>query len=254
MPIQIIGRHLSPYVRKVLVTLHIKSIPFEMDPLVPFFGNDKFAKLSPLRVVPVLIDDGFHITDSSVICQYLEDKYPTPSIYPENIQERAKARWIEEFADTKLSDVIVWKLYFEGLVKGSVWQIPKNNEMIEKVKNNEIPRLLDIIEKNIIKNPEEFLFHKNQLSIADISLASVFRNAEFVKYSIDAEKWPKSAKFIRKVLDHPGFLATRECEEICLKTKGEEQREGLKRKGVKIVNLGVTGEKPINGMFEKTHV
>ena len=64
---------MSPYVRKVLVTLHLKSIPFQIDPLVPFLGNDKFSKLSPLRVVPILIDNDFTITDSSVICQYLED-------------------------------------------------------------------------------------------------------------------------------------------------------------------------------------
>lgn len=245
---------MSPYVRKVLVTLHLKSIPFQIDPLVPFFGNEKFSKLSPLRVVPILIDNDFTITDSSVICQYLEDKYPTPSIYPKNIQDRAKARWIEEFSDTKLSDVIIWKLYYEGLVKKSVWRAPKNQDLIEKVKNDDIPKLLNMIENEIIKNPDEFLFDKNNLSIADISLATIFRNAEFVKYSIDNKKWPKSAKLIRRILDHPGFLSTRGLEEICLKTKIDLQRETLKSKGAQIIDLGVTGERAVNGMFEKTHV
>ena len=75
-----------------------------------------------------------------------------------------------------------------------------------------------------------------------------------MKYSIDGKKWPKSARFIRKVLDHPGFMKLRGFEEICLKTKIEMQREALKSKGVDTIDLGMTGEKAINGLFEKTYV
>ena len=45
----IIGSHVSPYVRKVLVALGIKGLDYEIDPIVPFFGNDEFTRLSPLR-------------------------------------------------------------------------------------------------------------------------------------------------------------------------------------------------------------
>ena len=57
MSTRVIGSYVSPYVRKVLVCLGIKRIPYELDPIVPFFGNDAFARISPLRRVPVLIDD-----------------------------------------------------------------------------------------------------------------------------------------------------------------------------------------------------
>jgi len=74
-PVQIIGNYISPYVRKVLVFLDLKGIPYEIDPIVPFFGDDRFGKLSPVRRMRVLIDDLVTLTDSSVICQYLEDRY-----------------------------------------------------------------------------------------------------------------------------------------------------------------------------------
>src|SRR5207244_476402 len=48
-PVQIIGNYISPYVRKVLVFLDLKGIPYEIDPIVPFFGDDRFGKLSPVR-------------------------------------------------------------------------------------------------------------------------------------------------------------------------------------------------------------
>ena len=55
--VRIIGSYLSPYVRKVLVCLHLKGIPYEIDPIIPFMGNDEFSRLSPIRRIPVLIDD-----------------------------------------------------------------------------------------------------------------------------------------------------------------------------------------------------
>lgn len=256
MTIQIIGTFLSPFVRKVLSCLYIKSLPYQIDPLIPFFGNKKFESFSPLRTVPILIDNGFTITDSSVICQYLEDKYPIPSIYPSNIEDRAKARWIEEFADTIMADAFVWKLYNELIVKKSVWKVPINQEKVEKAKNVDIPKVLDILENNIIKNSDEFLFktngEKNEISIADISLASIFRNVEFTKYSIDVNKWPKCSNYLKMVLSHNAFLKMRNYEELCLRTNIPLQRETLIKNGAPINNLDLASEKPIKGVLNKS--
>jgi glutathione S-transferase len=52
--VRVIGSYVSPYVRKVLVCLHAKGLAYEIDPIIPFFGDDRFARLSPLRRVPVL--------------------------------------------------------------------------------------------------------------------------------------------------------------------------------------------------------
>lgn len=77
--VQIIGSYTSPYVRKVLVFLHMKGITYEIDPIIPFMGDDRFTRLSPVRRIPVLLDDKVTLADSSVICQYLEDRYPKPT-------------------------------------------------------------------------------------------------------------------------------------------------------------------------------
>jgi len=111
--VRIIGSPLSPYVRKVLVVLGLKQLEYEIDPLVPFFGDERFARLSPLRRIPVLIDDRATLVDSSVICQYLEDRHPEPQVYPDDLVARAEARWLEEFADTRLADVVIWGLFNE---------------------------------------------------------------------------------------------------------------------------------------------
>ena len=98
-PLLIVGSYLSPYVRKVLVCLEAKGIAYEVDHIVPFFGDDRFSRLSPLRRIPVLVDGDLVLSDSSVICQYLEDLVPSPALFPADIRDRARARWLEEFAD-----------------------------------------------------------------------------------------------------------------------------------------------------------
>src|SRR5207237_10422836 len=66
---KIIGSYVSPYVRKVLACMALKGVDdYEIDPITPFFGDDEFARLSPLRRIPVLIHEELVLTDSSVIC------------------------------------------------------------------------------------------------------------------------------------------------------------------------------------------
>ncbi len=72
-PVTIIGNHISPFVRKVVAVCEMKGIAYEIDSIVPFFGNDEFERLSPLRRIPVLIDGDTVLLDSSVIAEYLDE-------------------------------------------------------------------------------------------------------------------------------------------------------------------------------------
>src|SRR5687767_6586900 len=101
---KIIGSFVSPYVRKVLACLELKGLDYRVDPITPFFGNDEFERLSPLRRIPVLIDGTVELCDSSVICAYLDEAYPATPLLPKHPADRARARWLEEFADSRLGD------------------------------------------------------------------------------------------------------------------------------------------------------
>ena len=130
-PLLIVGSYLSPYVRKVLVCLEIKGIAYEVDHIVPFFGDDRFSRLSPLRRIPVLVDGDLVLSDSSAICQYIEDKQPAPALLPADIRDRARARWLEEFADTRMGDVFIWRLFNQIAIRRSVWGEKGDRELVE---------------------------------------------------------------------------------------------------------------------------
>jgi len=148
-PARIVGSYLSPYVRKVLVCLELKGVAYEIDPIIPFFGDDRFAKASPLRRVPVLIDDRVTLADSSVICQYLEDRYPEPPLYPRDVTERARARWFEEFADTRMGDVFIWRLFNQLAIRPHVWGEKTDDTIVAKTLAEDVPQVLDYLESEL---------------------------------------------------------------------------------------------------------
>ncbi|SRR6266852_1952777 len=94
----IIGSPVSPYVRKVLAVCEMKGIAYRLDPIVPFFGDDRFSDLSPLRRVPVFVDDKLSLCDSTAICEYLEERYPAPRLLPVELAQRQIGADAAEFA------------------------------------------------------------------------------------------------------------------------------------------------------------
>ncbi|HEY8682899.1 MAG TPA: glutathione S-transferase family protein [Rhodanobacter sp.] len=221
--LRVIGNYISPYVRKVLVCLELKGLDYEIDPIAPFVGNDAFSRLSPLRRIPVLIDGELVLNDSSVICQYLEDKHPTPAIYPRDIADRAQARWLEEYADTRLADGLIWRLFHQLAIKRHIFGESANEAVVQHAREVEIPAALDYIEQRL---PDEgFVF--GALSIADISIASFFRTASFVRYAIDAVRWPRSAALVAQVQALPAFQTLARFEDCMLRLPLAEQRAAL---------------------------
>jgi len=131
-PVEIIGSYVSPYVRKVLVCLDRKGIDYEIDPIIPFFGDDEFSRLSPLRRIPVLIDERVCLPDSSVICEYLDEQYPGPPLLPKQPADRARARWLEEFADTRMGEVFIWRLFNQRVIAPHVWGEKTDEAVVRK--------------------------------------------------------------------------------------------------------------------------
>jgi len=225
--IRIIGSYLSPYVRKVLVALELKGLPYEIDPIVPFMGDERFSRLSRLRRIPVYSDERVTLTDSSVICQYLEDTHPEPALYPLDVAERAQARWLEEYADTRLGDVLIWGLFNETMIAPAVWGRAPDPDKIARVRDVELPPELAWLEAQL--PAAGFLF--GAVSIADISLAAFFRNAAFVKYRVDPLAYPRTAAYLDRVLALEVFTRLQPFEALLARTRIPQQRAALAAAG-----------------------
>ncbi len=243
--VQVIGSFLSPYVRKTLVCLELKGIAYEIDPIIPFFGNDTFEKLSPLRRIPVLIDGSVTLSDSTVICEYLNERYPNPSLLPKSPMERARARWYEEFADTRMGDALIWHFYYQLVVRRVVWNEDPEDNIVEKARDIEIPEILDYLER---ESPDDgFIFE--EVSIADIAIASFFRTASYAKYAIDEDRWPKTAKYVARILTLPEFETLKQFEDVIMGTPVEDRRRRLQEVGAPLTTESVGTSRPKRGVM-----
>ena len=99
---KIYGFPLSPFVRKVVVTVKEKGLDAEVVPSNPSQPDPEFAAVSPFHKIPAFRDGDFTLADSTAIVTYLEAKYPEPALLPAAPESRARAIWFEEVADTVL--------------------------------------------------------------------------------------------------------------------------------------------------------
>ncbi|MGE3142990.1 MAG: glutathione S-transferase family protein [Hyphomonadaceae bacterium] len=102
---------LSPYAQKVRIALREKGVPFECR-LPRALGAgvaNGLEELTPRFETPVLIAEGMRIFDSTIILEYVEERFPEPPLMPAAPIERARARMIEEVCDTHY-EAINWAL------------------------------------------------------------------------------------------------------------------------------------------------
>jgi glutathione S-transferase len=92
----------SPYARKVRIALVEKGLPFELVLVDLTTPTPDFVARSPLGKVPLLVDeDGTVVFDSTVMIEYLEDRYPSPSFLGGPAwAERLLHRELDELGDT----------------------------------------------------------------------------------------------------------------------------------------------------------
>ena len=243
--ITVIGSFVSPYVRKVLACLELKGLDYQIDPITPFFGNDEFTRLSPLRRIPVLIDGETVLSDSTVICAYLDEAYGGYALLPEAPAKRARARWFEEYADSRLGDLFIWGLFYQKIVHPMVWGEEGDQARIARTLNEDAPVALDYLEGEL---PEAgYLF--GPLGLADISIASFFVNARYAGFTADAERWPKVARFVAAVLAEPVFTKLMGFEAIQMNATIHGRRQALGEAGARLTEQTWGTKEPRKGVM-----
>jgi len=242
-PATIIGGPASPFVRKVLAVCEMKGVPYRLDPIVPFFGNDAFGDISPLRRIPVFIDDQVSLCDSTVICEYLEDLYPTPSVLPGDAARRAQARWLEEFSDTRMADVFIWRVFYEAVILPFIFQKPRDKEKIASVAAEQVPEVMDYLEK--VAPGDGFL--AGDVSIADLAIAIPFGNLTWARVTPDKSRWPKTSAWVARTGATPALAKVTRLAEAVMQAPPDQHRKVLAEIGVPLTDSTVATDTPRRG-------
>ncbi|MEO6163926.1 MAG: glutathione S-transferase family protein [Candidatus Binatia bacterium] len=90
----------SPNCQRVKVVLAEKNLPYEIVPVDLTKKDQKtpeYLKMNPYGKVPVLTDESTVLYESLIINEYLEEKYPAPSLLPKDPAKKAKARILTDY-------------------------------------------------------------------------------------------------------------------------------------------------------------
>ncbi|MGR3636292.1 MAG: glutathione S-transferase family protein [Shimia sp.] len=196
------GLIMSPNVRKVIVALNAKGIAFTNVTVVPGTDTPEFLEISPRGLIPAFEDGDFAVSDSAVIMEYLEEKFPETKLMPANPRDRARSRWFTEYGGSVVFPPC-GTIFMQMMANPYYYKRSTDHAAVDEAISETLPPILAYLEKQV---PEAgFLF--GELGIADISLLSPFINAEYGGYEIDAAKWPKLAAYYRRGKAHPAFAA-----------------------------------------------
>lgn len=129
--LKLCGFSASNYYNKVKLALLEKGVPFEE--VLAWLGETDPAA-SPLGKVPYAITDEGPLSESTVILEYLEDRYPEKPLLPASPYEAAKVRELVRYLELHL-ELVARNLYPEAFFGGKVSDSAKEKTLVQLEKN-----------------------------------------------------------------------------------------------------------------------
>ena len=200
MAIQLYTHPMSPCSQKVRIILSEKNVSWEkIDIDLPTKANltPEYLKLNPTGVVPTLVENGKPIIESSIISEYLDDRFPEPCMRPSDPYQLSQMRLWMKHIDNKLHPscgALQWPLVMADKLRDL--SVAEQDEIMAKVP--EKPRrerqrrllrqgydALDVIDgvavyEKTISDLDEILAHQawiagDEFSLADAAMAPYFQ-------------------------------------------------------------------------------
>ena len=193
----------STHASKTKIVLEEKGLKYRIENLPA--GNlwkkpPEMLARHPLGKVPYLEDGGRTFFDSTVIGEYLEERYPSPALMPSDAVARAQVREAEQFVDEAIlggSLPLIWMAYWSPAEKRDSGAMEKGREMLRS-------RDLAFIEK-LLGNRSGGEYLCGPFSIADTAMMPVAMVLEVDKPALDG--LPRVGEYLHRLRERPSYRA-----------------------------------------------
>lgn len=187
------------------VTLFIadNNLPVEFQVIDLFTGEhlrEPYTLTNPNKMIPVLDDDGFVLSESSAILKYLADKFNSPA-YPKDLQQRARVNEVMDWFNSQF-----YRDYGYGMIYPQLFpNLKRPNEEVHKAtiawgKEN-AQRWLQILDDHIL-GKKKYLCG-NDITIADYFGGSIIQVGEVIRCSFKA--YPNIARWLDTLKSRPSY-------------------------------------------------
>ena len=188
---------ISNYGCKTRIMLRHKNLDWKSIAPPDGYGSDTYCKIVPAGTIPALDDNGFIICDSEAIAEYINEVQPIPAMLPDDAQERAAARALSRFHDSRIEPIL--RAYF-----GQVAPANRDTDFIH-VNANLLQKRFNQLEQMVTPNP--FLC-QSKLTLPDCgfvpSFAILNRLQPILGFAVDL---PASLRAYETALtNHPSII------------------------------------------------
>ena len=191
---------LSPYCRKVRLSLAEKKIEVELVEEKYWEQDADFMRRNPAGKVPVLKLGEMTLAESAPICEYLEEAYPTPPLMPKDPKERYEVRRLVSWFDDKFHNEVTSKLLYERVNKKVMGQGYPDSTNI-KAGARRIKFHLDYM--GWLLDQRRWLAG-NQMTLADFAAAAHLSSLDYIS-DVDWDRNENLKDWYAKIKSRPAF-------------------------------------------------
>ncbi len=196
-----------PFSHRARIVLNKKDMDFKIIDVSINLRQDLIL-LNPYNETPVLVDDidknnkkrDLVLIDPSIICEYIDERFPHPQLMPIEPSEKARLRMLMYHFNRELFQ----HLRFLDSNFGS--KDTKIKKELEKHKESIIVSLDNVANVFISNKKSEFLFG-NSFSLLDAAMLPLLWRLKY--YSIEVKPtWAGMMKYATRLFDTPEFIAS----------------------------------------------
>jgi glutathione S-transferase len=189
---------ISPNSRRIWITLLEKELEFELVE-VNLSGEQfkpDFLAINPFHHIPVLVDDGFNIVESLAMLDYLEAKYPTPAMLPDQAKELAIVRMVQLVTMNEL-----WPAVFS--LAPQLLGLPGGDSEKIKQAQQKVATVLTFFEQLLDERP---YFGSQNLTLAQVTAGTVI--PWLPRGGMSLSDYPKLSAWCDRLMAREAWQAT----------------------------------------------
>jgi glutathione S-transferase len=194
--------------RAVMLFIADNKIPVDMQVVDIFTGEhtkDPFAQVNPSKLIPVLEDGDFRLTESSAILKYLAEKTGSPA-YPKDLKQRARVNEAMDWFNSQFYRDYGYGLVYPQLFPNLKRETDETQKSAVKWGKEGTQRWLQVLNDHILGNKKYLC--GNEITIADYFGLALLQVGEVIRCNL--KSYPNIARWLDLMKSRPSYAKTYE--------------------------------------------